>query len=228
MPGPPAEPENRREAQPRTPGPWSSVSSTCLVIFLEIHPVVQAGHLVAVAVEHQGGPLAEFAQPPLARLAPARMVHLADSRWSRTRTRADWPGSRGGRHAAHQADLDDRLDALEAVLPGQDHAHRRAILRRQRLAEHAQRTAAPAGAWLRPCAGLPRRGTAARGAAASACRSKKVSKATYFAFEVGSHLARAGRSANSRPTAPRSTRPPRSDAGRCALPAAPAPGSLPG
>src|ERR1019366_3953615 len=47
-----------------------------LVILLEIHPVIQAGHLVAIAVEHQGGPLAEFAQPPLAPLAPPRMVYV--------------------------------------------------------------------------------------------------------------------------------------------------------
>src|ERR1035438_4769719 len=47
-----------------------------LVILLEIHPVVQAGHLVAVAVEQEGWPFAEFGQPPLTRLAPPRMVHL--------------------------------------------------------------------------------------------------------------------------------------------------------
>src|ERR1035437_5118836 len=47
-----------------------------LVIFLEVHSGIQAGNLVAVAVEHQGRPPAEFAQTPLTRLAPAWMVHL--------------------------------------------------------------------------------------------------------------------------------------------------------
>src|SRR3954447_7934121 len=46
------------------------------VVFLEIHLVVEARHLIAVAVEHQCRAFAELAQPALARLAPARMVHV--------------------------------------------------------------------------------------------------------------------------------------------------------
>src|SRR4051794_21363380 len=46
------------------------------VVFLEIHLVVEARHLIAVAVEHQRRAFAELAQSPLARLAPSRMVHF--------------------------------------------------------------------------------------------------------------------------------------------------------
>src|ERR1035438_6665855 len=91
------------------------------VVFFEIHPVVQAGYLVAVAVEHQGWPFAEFAQAPLARLAPPRMVHLRIHVGIEPVFARIGHVPRGGRLAAHQADLDDRFDALEAVLPGQDH-----------------------------------------------------------------------------------------------------------
>src|ERR1039457_3990000 len=109
-----------------------------LVVLLEIHPVVQAGHLVAVAVEHAGRPFAEFAQPPLTRLAPPWMVHLRIDVGVEPVLGRIRQIPRGGRLAADQADFDDRFDALEPVLPGQDHAHWRAILRRQRLAEHAR------------------------------------------------------------------------------------------
>src|ERR1017187_2336418 len=77
-----------------------------LVVLLEIHPVVQAGHLVAVAVEHEGRPFAEFAQPPLTRLAPPWMGHLriyvgVEPVLGRIRQIP-----RGGRLAAYQADFD--------------------------------------------------------------------------------------------------------------------------
>src|ERR1039458_7476214 len=102
-----------------------------LVVLFEIHSVVQAGNLVAVTVEHQGRPLAEFPQPPLARLAPPRMVHLRIDVGVEPVLGRIGHIPRGGRLAAHQADLDNRFDALEAVLPGQDHAHWRAILDRK-------------------------------------------------------------------------------------------------
>src|SRR5262249_36490451 len=45
------------------------------VIALEVHAVVQAGDLLAVAIKHQGFALAEFAQPAFASLAPAGMIY---------------------------------------------------------------------------------------------------------------------------------------------------------
>jgi len=47
------------------------------------------------------------------------------------------PVPRSGRLARHQLDLDDRLDALEAVFPRHHQADGGTILRRQRLAVHA-------------------------------------------------------------------------------------------
>src|ERR1700730_13371996 len=46
------------------------------VIFLQVHPVVEAGHLVAIAVEHQRRTAQEFSEAPLLCLAPARVVHI--------------------------------------------------------------------------------------------------------------------------------------------------------
>src|SRR5688500_5378163 len=46
-----------------------------LVGLLEVHPGVERGHLIAVAVEGQRGATAELADAALGRLAPARMIH---------------------------------------------------------------------------------------------------------------------------------------------------------
>ena len=56
------------------------------VILAEIHAGVQRRHLIAVAVEHHRRPRQQIRQAPLPRLAPARMIDLAGSRSSRTRT----------------------------------------------------------------------------------------------------------------------------------------------
>src|SRR5712664_3872494 len=45
------------------------------VVFLQIHAGVKAGHLIPVAVEHQGVALEKFPEAPLLGLAPARMIH---------------------------------------------------------------------------------------------------------------------------------------------------------
>ncbi len=42
----------------------------------EVHPCIEAGHLVDVAVEQQGIASAELAEPPLPRLAPPRVFDL--------------------------------------------------------------------------------------------------------------------------------------------------------
>ena len=55
----PLQPPGRRRY--RT-SPIPAASHCSLKIFLQIHPVVQAGHLIAVSVEHQGGPLVELAE----------------------------------------------------------------------------------------------------------------------------------------------------------------------
>ena len=40
---------------------------------VEVHPCIEPGHLVDVAVEQQGIASAELAEPPLPRLAPPRV-----------------------------------------------------------------------------------------------------------------------------------------------------------
>src|SRR6185436_13133492 len=46
------------------------------IVLLQVHPRVQRGHLVAVAVERQGLALDELADAPLAGLTPARVIDV--------------------------------------------------------------------------------------------------------------------------------------------------------
>src|SRR3989338_7626673 len=52
-----------------------SLTRQVLVVPLQVHPAVEAGHLIAVAVEQQGLAHEEVADAALLSLAPARMVH---------------------------------------------------------------------------------------------------------------------------------------------------------
>src|SRR5713226_4875291 len=108
-----------------------------LMVFLQIHSVVHAGDLVAVAVEDHRGPREEFAETAFPGLAPAGMVHIGidvgvEAVFLR---RVAIPG--GGKFFFLEADFYQRLDALIAVFPRDDHANRRAVLRRKSLAVHA-------------------------------------------------------------------------------------------
>src|SRR2546428_9408697 len=97
-----------------------------LVIFPQVQPVIHAGDLIAVAIEHQR--LDSFAEErsieaPFARLAPAGMIYLridvgVEAILVRVR---DVPRSRG--HILREANLHNRFDALEAVFPGNHGAH---------------------------------------------------------------------------------------------------------
>src|SRR5258708_14073389 len=99
-------------------------------IFPQIHPAVEAGHLRGVAIEGKGGlPRAECtrADVPFAGLAPSRMVDGRIDVGKKTiliRRRAR-PG--GARRALRQFDADDGLDALEAVIPGNDQPQRPSV-----------------------------------------------------------------------------------------------------
>src|ERR1041384_6914699 len=46
------------------------------VVLLQIHPAIKLRDLISVAVEHQSVSQAEFADSPLARLTPSRMIYL--------------------------------------------------------------------------------------------------------------------------------------------------------
>src|SRR5262245_26469162 len=95
---------------------------TRLVKLPEIHPGVEGRDLIAVAIEGQRRSPTEFPDPPLRRLAPARMAHggidvgieavLLGRRLVPCRRRL----------LAGEADAHDRLGALVSVLPRDDHA----------------------------------------------------------------------------------------------------------
>src|ERR1700681_1029447 len=106
---------------------------------LQVHARVEAGHLLAVAVEHQRLAPEELADAALGRLAPARVVHRrVDIRIEAVLVgRLVLPGAH--RLLLDEADLRDRLDVLESVLPRDDQPYRRAVLVRDDLAVEPDR-----------------------------------------------------------------------------------------
>src|SRR5438477_12702520 len=68
-------------APTRTPGPSQGNGGRRVAVIArleepaQVHPRVEAGHLVAVAVEGQRGPAGDLADAALRLLAPARVVH---------------------------------------------------------------------------------------------------------------------------------------------------------
>eukprot|EP01136_Pigoraptor_vietnamica_P026025 Opistho-1_new@80611 len=109
----------------------------------QVHAGVELPHLRFVAVEHLrlaafGEQTALLADAPLGGLTPAWMRDLRvdvgiEAVFLR---RGHVPG--GARLLVGEADLHQRLAALEAVLPGHHQAQRRAILVGQHLAVHAE------------------------------------------------------------------------------------------
>src|SRR5690606_33421371 len=85
-------------------------------VLLEVHALVELGHLFGVAVEHQRAPAAQFADAPLGGLAPARMADLGiDVGVEAVFVRGGLvPG--GGGLLVGEPDGDQRLGALETVL----------------------------------------------------------------------------------------------------------------
>src|SRR3954465_10890064 len=103
------------------------------VVRLQVHAGIEAGNLVGVAVEGQGGVAAggeeaTFADPPFARLAPARMVDCGIDVGIKSVLSgiACLPGVE--RLLVGQRDADDRLDALEALFPRNNEPDRRTVL----------------------------------------------------------------------------------------------------
>src|SRR5450755_4813364 len=108
------------------------------VVFAQIHARVEAGHLIAIAIEHEGLALAKLAQAAFGGLTPAGMVdggvHVRiESILARV---GEIPG--GGRLLLDKLNLHDGLDAFETVLPGDHQADGRAILIGQSLPVHAE------------------------------------------------------------------------------------------
>src|SRR5580700_2826822 len=108
-----------------------------LVIFLQIHAAIHASHLIAVSIEQQRFALEYLTQAALRSLAPARMIHVGIHVGIETILVGSRAIPSGGRLTFGEANFYDGLDALVAVLPGNDDADRRAILIGQRLSIHA-------------------------------------------------------------------------------------------
>src|SRR5215510_3170544 len=108
-----------------------------LVIGLEVEPGVEACHLLAVTIEHQRWPplheQSAFANAAFGGLAPTRVVDGGiDVGIKAVLARIlHVPGA--GWLLLGEADSNDRLDALEAILPRHDQPDRRAILVGQRF-----------------------------------------------------------------------------------------------
>src|SRR5260370_29097460 len=107
-------------------------------VFTEVHASVALRYVVGVSIEGKRLALGELTQPSLAALAPAGMIHGRIHVGVKTVLRriGNIPGGR--RLFLHELDLDDGLDAFEAVLPGHDEPDRRPVLIGQRLAIHAE------------------------------------------------------------------------------------------
>src|SRR5437899_7247070 len=129
----------RQAAQTPTLSATRTRRDTTLVELLQIHPRVERRDLVRVAVEHERLAAPELADAPLGGLAPARVVdggvHVGVE--AVLLRRRFVPGRL--RLLLGETDAHDRLRALEAVLPRDDHAHGRAVLVGQHLAVHAER-----------------------------------------------------------------------------------------
>src|SRR6185312_7527401 len=112
---------------------FANLPSMILVVLIEVHPGVEARDLIGVAVEHQRRAAPVLTDALLGRLRPPRVIVMRiDVRVEAVLARRALVPRRR-RLLVGERDLDDRLDALEAVLPRHDKLHRRAVLRRQLL-----------------------------------------------------------------------------------------------
>src|SRR4029078_9145829 len=106
-----------------------------LVVLPEIHPGVHRADQLFVTVEHQRLRRLEVARDAaFGRLAPARMIDVRVHVRVETVLAGIGVVPRRVRHLVDEADVDDRLDVLEAVLPGDDETDWGAVLVEQGLA----------------------------------------------------------------------------------------------
>src|SRR6476469_125947 len=97
------------------------------VIFLQVHAGVKTCYLVSIAIEHESWTLAELANAALAGLAPAWMILLRIHVGVKAVFVRRHSVPCGRRHGVSKADLHDRFDALESVLPRHHQAQRSAV-----------------------------------------------------------------------------------------------------
>src|SRR5690606_244974 len=125
---------------------WSTRRSNFIrsVVPSQIHSCVQRSDLFCVAVERQRRTLEEFADPALARLAPARVIDFRVHIGVEAVLARDRDVPRRCRLTLTEVDLHDRLAALEAVLPRHSLPELGTVLLRQVAStlpggEHCQR-----------------------------------------------------------------------------------------
>src|SRR6266404_4685482 len=107
--------------------------STSLKILSQIHSGVRRRNLVGITIERQRLSFEELAETPLAGLAPSRMIHGGVDVC--IEAVFIWRLLHPGRYRlfVDEANLRDRLDAFETVLPGSDQSYRRTVLIGKRL-----------------------------------------------------------------------------------------------
>src|SRR5882672_5508025 len=107
-----------------------------LVIFLQVHAVVETRHLVAVAIEHLSRrALEKPRQANFLGLAPARVVHFGIHVGVETVFMGvcNVPGCWG--LILDKSNLDQRLGTLESVFPRNDRSDGRAIRSEEHTSE---------------------------------------------------------------------------------------------
>ncbi len=114
-----------------------SSGEEALEVAAEVHAGVEGGDLIAIAIEHEGGALEEFAEAALAFLAPAGMIDIGIDVGIEAVLMGigEIPGGVG--LVFDEFDFDDGFDALEAIFPGEDHTNGSAILIGESGAKHA-------------------------------------------------------------------------------------------
>src|SRR5262245_7777737 len=79
------------------------------IVLFQIHSLVQARDLLAVAVEHESLAAEEFADAPLGRLAPSRVINFRVDVGVKAVLLGLHRVPSGRRLLLHKAELDDRL-----------------------------------------------------------------------------------------------------------------------
>src|ERR1051326_6121853 len=109
----------------------TSASIGSLEVFAQVHSGVHRSNLLAVPVEHQRRSLEEIANPPLAGLAPPRMIDLWIYIGVETVLISSLYLPCIDRLFFGEIDVNYGFDPLESIFPRRNQAHRRTILVRQ-------------------------------------------------------------------------------------------------
>ena len=131
---------NARKKKDESLGPFPSKkfphSREPSVELFQVHTIVERCDFISVTVEHKSFVHENFTEAALGSLAPARVIDVRIHVGVETVFVWSLAIPRGGRFRRLQTDFHDGLDAFVAVLPGNDHAHRGAVLIGKSFAVH--------------------------------------------------------------------------------------------